>query len=128
MTENTINGEAYTGDIVSRLRSWRGLHLAHGGRLFEEAADEIERLRLEFSLQKSCTVAGRGEIARLREAIRRLADQDATLSVQDGNVTVTMDVTLTDEERQAIERVLDDPDLVLGDTRPVLSSLLERLN
>jgi len=45
MTENTITDEAYTGDIVSRLRSWRGLHLAHGGRLFEEAADEIERLR-----------------------------------------------------------------------------------
>ena len=41
----------------------------------------------------------RAEIARLREAIRRLADQDATLSVCDGNVTVTMDVTLTDEER-----------------------------
>ncbi len=42
---NTITREAYEGDIVSRLRNWRGLHLAHGGRLFEEAADEIERLR-----------------------------------------------------------------------------------
>jgi hypothetical protein len=41
----TITREAYEGDIVSRLRNWRGLHLAHGGRLFEEAADEIERLR-----------------------------------------------------------------------------------
>ena len=38
----------------------------------------------------------------LREAIRRLADQDATLSVCDGNVTVTMDATLTDEEREAV--------------------------
>jgi hypothetical protein len=45
----------------------------------------------------------RAEIERLREAIRRLADQDATLSVCDGNVTVTMDSTLTDEEREAIE-------------------------
>jgi hypothetical protein len=62
----------------------------------EEAAAEIERLRLELSVQKACTVAGREEIARLREAIRRLADQDATLSVQDGSVTVTMDATLTD--------------------------------
>jgi len=43
---NTINPAAYEGDIVSRLRNWRGLHLAHGGRLCEEAADEIERLRL----------------------------------------------------------------------------------
>jgi hypothetical protein len=43
------------------------------------------------------------EIERLREAIRRLADQDATLSVQGGNVTVTIDATLTDEEREAIE-------------------------
>ena len=41
-----ITRDAYEGDIVSRLRHWRGLHLAHGGRLFEEAADEIERLRL----------------------------------------------------------------------------------
>ena len=43
------------------------------------------------------------ENARLREAIRRLAEQDATLSVCDGNVTVTMDATLTDEEREAID-------------------------
>ena len=42
------------------------------------------------------------EIARLRLAIRRLAEQDATLSVSGGNVTVTMDATLTDEEREAI--------------------------
>ena len=46
--------------------------------------------------------AARAEIERLREAIRRLADQDATLSVCGGNVTVTMDATLTDEEREAI--------------------------
>jgi len=46
------------------------------------------------------------EIERLREAIRRLADQDATLSVQGGNVTVTMDATLTDEERAAIEKAI----------------------
>jgi len=43
------------------------------------------------------------EIKRLREAIRRLAEQDATLSVCDGNVTVTMDATLTDAEREAID-------------------------
>lgn len=42
------------------------------------------------------------EIARLREAIRRLTEQDATLSVCDGAVKVTMDATLTDAEREAI--------------------------
>jgi hypothetical protein len=42
------------------------------------------------------------EIASLRTAIRRLAEQDATLSVCDGNVTVTMDATLTEAEREAI--------------------------
>ena len=78
--------DAYEGDIVSRLRNWRGLHLAHSGTLFEEAA---------------------GEIARLREAIRRLADQDATISVQGGSVTVTMDATLTESEREAIEQAID---------------------
>ena len=48
----------------------------------------------------------RSEIASLREAIRRLADQDATLSVQGGNVTVTMDATLTDAEREAVENMI----------------------
>ena len=42
------------------------------------------------------------EVASLRLAIRRLADQDATLSVCEGNVTVTVDATLTDAEREAI--------------------------
>jgi hypothetical protein len=42
------------------------------------------------------------EIERLRFSIRRLADQDAALSVHGGNVTVTMDATLTDEERAAL--------------------------
>ena len=31
------------------------------------------------------------------------ADQDATLSVCDGNVTVTMDATLTDAEREDLQ-------------------------
>jgi hypothetical protein len=44
------------------------------------------------------------EVRRLRGAITALADQDATLSVQGGNVTVTMDATLTDEERAAIRQ------------------------
>jgi hypothetical protein len=67
-----IDKMAYEGDIVSRLKNWRGLHLAHGGMLFEEAAGEIERLRLELSVQKACTVAGREEIARLRDLVAGL--------------------------------------------------------
>jgi hypothetical protein len=98
-----INKAAYKGDIVSRLKNWRGLHLAHSGDLFEEAAVEIERLR---------------------EAIRRLADQDATLSVCDGNVTVTMDATLTDEERAAIEFVVD---ASRAAPHATLRNLLERI-
>jgi hypothetical protein len=77
----------------------------------------------------------RAEIERLREAIRRLADQDATLSVRDGNVTVEMDATLTDEEREAIEIAI--PFLPDGpyteydgtprpDRRATLRALLER--
>ena len=41
-------------------------------------------------------------VAELEQAIRRLAEQDATLSVCDGNVIVEMDATLTPEERDAV--------------------------
>jgi hypothetical protein len=81
---------SHMADITTRLRQY-----GHTGEpllltdddILEEAASEIERLR---------------------EAIRRLAEQDATLSLlckRDGScvVTVTMDGTLTDEERAAIE-------------------------
>lgn len=74
------------------------------------------------------------EIAQLKEAIRRLAAQDATLSVCDGNVTVTMDATLTDEEREAVRTAVR----MAGDPSPItapqvfkyaatLRSLLERV-
>ena len=43
------------------------------------------------------------EIEQLRLAIRKLAEQDATLSACEGKVTVDIDFTLTDEEREAIE-------------------------
>jgi DNA-binding FadR family transcriptional regulator len=107
---NTITKEAYEGDIVSRLKNWRGLHLAHVGELFDEAAVEITTLR---------------------EAIRRLADQDATLSVQGGNVTVTLDATLTDKERDAIKWAysLLEPRKNVGrcaETAATLRNLLER--
>jgi hypothetical protein len=72
----------------------------------------------------------RAEIDQLREAIRRLADQDATLSVQGGNVIVTLDATLTDEEREAIEQMLDEVSgkaCAASWVPATLRSLLERL-
>lgn len=70
----------------------------------------------------------RDEIASLREAIRRLADQDATLSVQNGNVTVTMDATLTPEERDAVETAAMEADAHQHTQRAAtLRGLLERM-
>lgn len=67
------------------------------------------------------------EVLQLQQAIRRLAEQDATLSVVGGNVIVEMDATLTDEEREAVNAALgwcDDRDTK---TITILRSLLERL-
>jgi len=75
----------------------------------------------------------RAENERLREAIRHLADQDATLSVCDGAVTVTMDATLTADERRAIDwaaTMLEHgslPKSVHRTDAETLRSLLERL-
>ena len=81
-----MDDEVTVTDIVTRLRRWtHAVDAAPASDLMDEAADEIENLR---------------------DAIRRLAEQDATLSVCDGNVTVTMDATLTDEEREAIEKAI----------------------
>jgi hypothetical protein len=44
------------------------------------------------------------EVRRLRSAIAALADQDATLSVCEGKIIVTMDAVLTVEEREAVEQ------------------------
>ena len=52
--------------------------------------------------QDGCTLTDAAEVRRLRCAITALADQDATLSVCDGSVTVTMDATLTADERAAV--------------------------
>jgi hypothetical protein len=92
-------------DIVKRLQTWcHAVDAESAQDLMDEAADEIERLR---------------------KAIRRLADQDATLSVQGGNVTVTLDATLTDEEREAIAVAIVGS---LPGRAATLRSLLERLS
>lgn len=77
-------------------------------------------------------------VAELEEAIRRLAEQDALLSVlckRDGSqvVTVTMDGTLTDEEKRAVGwaaemlEVGSLPNSLNRDDARTLRALLERL-
>lgn len=46
------------------------------------------------------------EINDLREAIRAITDQYATVSFCNGNITITMDATLTDNERRAIQNAI----------------------
>ena len=65
------------------------------------------------------------EVRRLRGAIAALADQDATLSVCDGAVTVTMDATLTVEERAAVAYYLGTGGPL--DVYATLVALLERM-
>ena len=69
----------------------------------------------------------RAEIERLKKAIRRLAEQDATLSVREGNVTVTMDGTLTDAERQTIEYYAEFSAAKPPNSKAILLGLLMRL-
>ena len=72
----------------------------------------------------------KAEVRRLEGAITALADQDATLSVCDGKVTVTMDATLTDEERAAVAYFAafrQSPREADADAAATLRSLLERL-
>lgn len=74
--------------------------------------DEIDRIDVARHLlpPPGNEVAGQliAEVRRLREATRRLADQDATLSVCNGNVIVEMDDTLTDEERAVLTQCAKD--------------------
>ncbi len=100
---NTISREAYEGDIASRLRNWRGLHLAHGGELFEAAAAEIERLRTQPCPYVTGTVT-----------------RYCTLTP----------FTLTDEERERVSVVADWASEHLGKDDPgvvALRALMERL-
>jgi hypothetical protein len=76
------------------------------------------------------------EVRRLRAAITALADQDATLAVCDGAVTVTMDcpglsqknLTLTDDERVAIAGAADLIDALACGDSATLRGLLDRLS
>ena len=98
--------------------------------------DIIDRLlaavKADAPIQRALVVSAAAEIERLRFAIRRIAEQDATLSVCDGNVTVTMDATLTDAERRDISIAGDayaanDDDADCGRIAATLRGLLERI-
>ena len=70
-------------------------------------SDLVQRLRAGLeagAIDLADIMDAADEIERLRDAIRRLAEQDATLSVQGGNVIVEMDATLTDAEREAVDK------------------------
>ena len=90
-----------------------------------EHEDELAHLRGDAEIARLRLQSAHAEIELLRTAIRLLTDQDATLSVRNGSVTVTMDGTLTDGERKAIEWYAGcGKDGLFRDT---LRGLLERL-
>lgn len=60
---------------------------------------EVSGWSLMSTPAREAVLEAAAEIERLRFAIRRIAEQDATLSVCEGDVTVTVDATLTDAER-----------------------------
>jgi hypothetical protein len=66
------------------------------------------------------------EVRRLRSAITALAEQDATLAVCEGKIIVTMDATLTVEERAAISYYLGTGGPL--DVYATLVALLERMS
>jgi hypothetical protein len=90
--------------------------------------DQSEWLRHAIASDKITIAELEAEIERLREAIRRLADQDATLSVCDGGVTVTVYGTLADAEREAISAaacICEDAGRT--DIAVIINTALERL-
>lgn len=81
--ERVITLAAYDGDIVSRLRNWRGLHLSHSGELFEDAATEIAHLRLTAAEREAVEAAIRDyenndddeDCARMVDTLRGLLER-----------------------------------------------------
>lgn len=86
-------------DLIARLRDWRTLHLTRLGGLFDEAADEIDRLR-----SKPCPYVA-GDVTK--------------------HCTLTP-VTLTDEEREAVEWAVSAAEDCQHPADDTLRGLLER--
>ena len=106
-------------DVISRLRSEVNYERARAdlnNNTFTDAERPLGDPEIAVEILKL-------RVAELEEAIRRLADQDATLSVVGGNVIVEMDATLTDAERQVIAWAAD----IMSDaSAATLRGLLER--
>lgn len=106
---NTISREAYEGDIASRLRNWRGLHIAHGGNLFEEAAAEIERLRSQpcpyvtGTVTQHCTLTPFTLTGQEREAVRSAIGWIESPSIEDESMPEDY-LPITDTLRGLLER------------------------
>jgi hypothetical protein len=120
---NTISRDAYEGDLVSRLRNWRGLHIAHSGRLYEEAADEIERLRngaLEGRETVSLTAEEREAIAGAMWDYGQYADE-LGLSVAEATERQATLRGLLDRTKDQERRDINS-DNTQGDAEPSLAS------
>jgi hypothetical protein len=115
-------------DITDAVRRMREMNAALSD--WDRIRAEGERISREegYKVLTAEIATLHAEIDRLRLAIRRLAEQDATLSVQGGNVTVTVDATLTDEERKAVERAADLIDNKTCGDSSTLRGLLERMS
>jgi hypothetical protein len=72
-----ITKEAYDDDIVVRLRNWRGRPRcsAGGGELFEQAADEIERLYAEVARLRETTTLTDEEREAVKISVYALRDR-----------------------------------------------------
>jgi hypothetical protein len=122
-------------DILDRIRRVETTPL-HGTEAWVELWEVLQDARAEITsmldagdrLESQLCEAAK-ERDSLRLAIRRLAEQDATLSVCEGKVTVTMDATLTDAEREALEWLTagESPFAEEESRLRVLRGLLERL-
>lgn len=99
MGEQGSSLSAYEGDIVSRLLGWRGLHLAHSGELFEEAAGEILNMRGDAEVARIRLDAASDEIASLQSALAGYAS-----GIQASGESKP---TLTDAERRAVADAAD---------------------
>ena len=125
------DAEDYIAKLTDSRDEAKIIPLYRAAPALSDVEREVTHWRLEAEVHQNRARAAVGEIGRLREAIRRLADQDATLSVQGGNVIVEMDAALTDAEREAVECGIqaiglaprDEKTLAYADT---LQELLER--
>jgi len=100
-------------------------------RLLRELSRAVSQSAIGQNPPERDNARERDEGTLLSEAIRRLAEQDATLSVVNGNVIVEIDATLTAEEREAIREAADayadnDDDADCERIAATLRGLLER--